>query len=389
MQVLSAPSRKEIDHAHLSLRSLDIGIPSVKNVRFVSRFKQVCWLILFLSSFPLHLLSNSAVFETSYQGRQWNMTMATEAFTHGATLFPPGASLSPAGSPSPTYLLNAGNYRAAVDKNYTDGTDYFSDWELYDARGYGDPVSLSDYWDEHSQARQNLDASARDAAQWTRLDPIVVIESTADAVGWARSEVFDFDPQSNLSSIWDPHVPPSVTNSLWYSSHCETTRSSQPGEYDTSPSDSNWTILFQPSGIVVTRSDDTAFGYNDSYNNLNVEYCLAQPISQICKIGVSNSLILIVLACISLKLATCAIVVWNLPQVSLVTPGDAMESFICRPDPRTEGMGSLEIADSERLEFGPRNAWVPGDDAGLTPIIRPRRWQTKPRRLISIIPRAA
>ncbi|KAK6081493.1 hypothetical protein SCUP234_04698 [Seiridium cupressi] len=66
-----------------------------------------------------------------------------------------------------------------------------------------------------------------------------------------------------------------------------------------------------------------------------------------------------------------------------------MESFICRPDPRTEGMGSLEIADSERLEFGPRKAWVPGDDAGLTPIIRPRRWQTKPRRLISIIPRAA
>ncbi|KAK6081494.1 hypothetical protein SCUP234_04699 [Seiridium cupressi] len=107
-------------------------------------------------------------------------------------------------------------------------------------------------------------------------------------------EVFDFDPQSNLSSIWDPHVPPSVTNSLWYSSHCETTRSSQPGEYDTckntciealgvnttfdqynvsakAPSDSNWTILFQPSGVVVTRSDDTAFGYNDSYNNLNVE----------------------------------------------------------------------------------------------------------------------
>lgn len=43
MQVVCSPSRKEVDKAHAYLQSLDIGIPSVKNVRFVSKFKQICW----------------------------------------------------------------------------------------------------------------------------------------------------------------------------------------------------------------------------------------------------------------------------------------------------------------------------------------------------------
>jgi hypothetical protein len=58
MQILSSPSRKEIDRAHAHLRSLDIGIPSVKNIWSVSRFKRICWVILLLSSFPLQVSMN-------------------------------------------------------------------------------------------------------------------------------------------------------------------------------------------------------------------------------------------------------------------------------------------------------------------------------------------
>ena len=57
MQCLSAPSRPEIDAAHRKRRFLDIGVPSLHNITsstFASQ-KKICWWILALSSFPLHL----------------------------------------------------------------------------------------------------------------------------------------------------------------------------------------------------------------------------------------------------------------------------------------------------------------------------------------------
>jgi hypothetical protein len=56
MQCLSAPTRKEIDKAHTTRKWLDIGIPSVRNLRHISRRKLALWLLLGGSSVPLHLL---------------------------------------------------------------------------------------------------------------------------------------------------------------------------------------------------------------------------------------------------------------------------------------------------------------------------------------------
>lgn len=57
MQCLSAPTRPEVDRAHRKGSWLDIGIPSLRNVVSLSfgKRKKLCWWILALSSFPLHL----------------------------------------------------------------------------------------------------------------------------------------------------------------------------------------------------------------------------------------------------------------------------------------------------------------------------------------------
>ncbi|KAI9884895.1 MAG: hypothetical protein M1823_003302 [Watsoniomyces obsoletus] len=62
MQRLSAPTREEVDKAHAAGTWLDIGIPSVRNVWRISRQRRNIWILLALSSVPLHLLYNSAVF---------------------------------------------------------------------------------------------------------------------------------------------------------------------------------------------------------------------------------------------------------------------------------------------------------------------------------------
>ena len=64
MQCLSSPSRPEIDKAHNQNIWLDIGVPSVRNLRRVSWNKIVLWWLFAISSIPLHLLYKSAIFST-------------------------------------------------------------------------------------------------------------------------------------------------------------------------------------------------------------------------------------------------------------------------------------------------------------------------------------
>jgi hypothetical protein len=56
MQILSAPTRQEIDRAHARGQCLEVGIMSVHNLRHIERKRVYFWLLLALSSAPLHLL---------------------------------------------------------------------------------------------------------------------------------------------------------------------------------------------------------------------------------------------------------------------------------------------------------------------------------------------
>lgn len=56
MQCLVAPSRGDIDRAHQKFKWLDIGLPSVRNLRYISTRRRWLWILLASSSVPLHLL---------------------------------------------------------------------------------------------------------------------------------------------------------------------------------------------------------------------------------------------------------------------------------------------------------------------------------------------
>jgi hypothetical protein len=56
MQCLSAPTRREVDKAHACRIWLDIGIPSFRNLARISQMRAFLWLLLALSSLPLHLM---------------------------------------------------------------------------------------------------------------------------------------------------------------------------------------------------------------------------------------------------------------------------------------------------------------------------------------------
>jgi len=56
MQCLSAPTRKNIDDAHCKGTWVDIGVQSLKNLGQTQRWKWAMWVVLGLSSLPIHLL---------------------------------------------------------------------------------------------------------------------------------------------------------------------------------------------------------------------------------------------------------------------------------------------------------------------------------------------
>lgn len=64
MQCLSSPTRQDVDKAHAQNEWLDIGVLSVRNLRKITRKKKVLWWLLAIGSLPLHLMYNSAVFDT-------------------------------------------------------------------------------------------------------------------------------------------------------------------------------------------------------------------------------------------------------------------------------------------------------------------------------------
>ncbi|KAJ2982620.1 hypothetical protein NUW58_g6403 [Xylaria curta] len=410
MQILSAPSREEIDKAHKKLKALDIGLPSLHNFRHLSRLKQMSWLVLLISSVPVHLFFNSSVFETTYQGSNWQLTISTESLVKGYPFFLPGSSLAAAGSWGP---LCEGNRDAeggltTYACRYLDSDN--TTWTIWDVTGFGNPVPLEEYSNTSSSFRVSIDTAVKSGSQWTRLsaedcwaeyaqgkprelygDVIFIVKTDVSSIdGWARSEIFDLTSLGNLSQTWDPYVPPNVINSLWYSTQCSSSNfwyqihKDGTSTCDALMGDNSRALIFSypsaPFGVPLPPVQPQIFASQHQFRGLNLQYCLAQPSIAKCNVGLSNTALGIVIICGIIKLAACIVVLLKLDRHSLVTPGDVIESFISKPDLYTVGVGTLDVADVRQLSYyRPSQSIV-----GLSP--SPRPWQhTKHRKLRSIM----
>lgn len=456
MQILNAPSREEIDSAHRCLSSLEIGIPSLKNLPFLSGFKQCFWVLLVITSLPIHLFFNSAIYETTYEGSSWNLTIATEQFLQGAPFFLPGASLAPSGRPSLVY-------NASVNDSYPHSEWEFSPWRWYWHSSYGRFTEISEYWNESSPIHQAflemsgpLRGGQRD--RWVRLsskecrqeycpcnprqsygDVVVVVDAGSDRGGWTRAEVYA-DPENDLpnftKSDLDQHIPRDESNSLWYYTQCTHNRMvfesldntfclepdrdrttvcsgalgyywdrfqardvwtsgvSGTDEYDrvmmTSPEET-WSIMFK-NWTGPAKTMEQRLGYNDSFSTLSVAYCLAhRGPTEKCKVNAANNLILVTMICIFCKVGICTLVVVTLSAESLVTPGDAINSFLRQPDLTTLGVSSGDVGDLHRLEYALPHPFTKDSDeyAFVSPIPTARPWQQNRRKVVSTMTRSA
>lgn len=395
MQVLNAPSRKEVDKSHARGSWLEIGVLSGRNIFRLSPFKTIAWLGFLISSIPVHLLFNSAIFQSSYRFSRYDLAIASEPFLHGGKYLTPGAS-----------LLNSGGLTIYEAKRSV------STWSPDVWDGYGDFVNLTEYQDDTSAINMKIASAARSGSSWTRInkkdckqeylacsglsthrDVIIVV---SDTQGWPRSEVWNLNEEQ--SSFWDAYVPDDASepehNSLWFYSECAMSAYSGDGQTNCGNScrwalggqnaTGDWMVPFYPINSTTERSvlnsGDNGYAdwnnpsiYYPEQNKLNVAYCLVQPAQASCKVAMSTTLLVCVTGCAFLKMILCTWVYCRLrPQNPLTTPGDAINSFISEPDPHTAGMSLLSQGEIRMGSFcgapqpGPRKYRQRKRNLGIT-----------------------
>ncbi|KAG8532463.1 uncharacterized protein KY384_002340 [Bacidia gigantensis] len=65
MHCLAAPNREEVDRAHARKKFLHIGIPALRNLKWISRYRAIVWVILGITALPIHFLYNSVLILTT------------------------------------------------------------------------------------------------------------------------------------------------------------------------------------------------------------------------------------------------------------------------------------------------------------------------------------
>ncbi|KAG6978190.1 hypothetical protein FocnCong_v021500 [Fusarium oxysporum f. sp. conglutinans] len=141
------------------------------------------------------------------------------------------------------------------------------------------------------------------------------------------------------------------------------------------------------SGAIIT--DPRVFKHK--YRVMQVDRCYSEKYEAPCRLSIANSLLLIVCVMCLFKTFLCVLVlklrVWG-NENPLMTPGDAIASFISRPDEETRGMCTLTMEDL-RKTAKPTPTRLGEADQNYKWLQGPRQWQNNsPRKFGKAVPRS-
>ncbi|KAF4343996.1 hypothetical protein FBEOM_2040 [Fusarium beomiforme] len=407
MQGLVAPTRAEVDSAHRAGHWLEIGVQSLKNFRFLGWRKILFWTLFSLSSVPLHLVFNGCVLESKG--------------TNGFTVLIGSQKLAQGG------WKGLPSITQAVDEkqSYSDRLETsMNDEMMRTLKPINDSfvVNQTDgVWREISlpACMERYNNPDKALTHWRHL--IMIIYDYDDiyrnkTVGWKRADVLKNTTNTTdlnvMNPLWSVDMftrtgrtsTVSGSSNQWMSnpqpSYLVNVYNPAPDRYSFSESEpypltvyGQWTmqgtrnIFDAQSGVIVT--DPTVF--KNKYRVMQVDRCYSEKYEAPCRLSIANSLLLIVCIMCLFKTVLCFLVlklrVWGNDN-PLMTPGDAIASFISRPDEETKGMCTLTMRDLRKTSKPPPTSlgetnqnykWLQG----------PRQWHSdSSRRFGKAVPRS-
>ncbi|KAK5745894.1 hypothetical protein LTR17_001023 [Elasticomyces elasticus] len=301
-QLLSAPTRSDVDREHARGRWLDIGVSSVRNLRYLPRWRLIIWAVLVLSTVPLHLLYNSVAI-TTRSAVDYQAALVTEDFMKGSWWD-----------------------RAAAQNVMKGNVTHLTQMQ----QEASDLVRLD------NKACLQAYATSMYQTEWRNVLVVTSLESTNSSLinvysHTAAAEEFDL--------AWPCHGDINQQDVPQYTS-CDITALRGASE--------SWTIPKVParpthpfSSVdynLLDGSDDTTRSYDAP-----IKYCLAETFPARCAVHISSKLLVAVIVCNILKITCMLATLCARGFRPLVNIGDAVASFLGRPDPETFEKGAMEV----------------------------------------------
>ena len=267
MQCLSSPTRSEIDKAHTQGVWLDIGVPSVRNLRWLSTHRIILWWLVAISSIPLHLLYNSAVFSTQ-SSNQYDVFLVSSEFANGAPF---------------------------SDRPYSKYSE----------------VDKTKVLEGYQKNLTSLERLEKKTCVEVYTAPIISSHSDLLLVSTysnATNSLLDYEHQVSQLFV------PKINYTQWSDFH----------------NNNSYPICSQPASCL-----DSFINVSDGQHWL--QYCLSVPAEEHCKLQFSLAIMIVVIICNLIKTVCMSTIAWKQDPEPLVTLGDAIASFLDRPDVTTRG----------------------------------------------------
>jgi hypothetical protein len=391
MQCMAAPDRKEIDYAHSLGTPVTIGGMRLRNLQFGDHRRRILWWLLILSSLPIHLLLNSAIFaslelnntgilivsedfETDRTWKSCNSTLPVgelttdfacwlmeEFRTNKTVQMAPEQCINQFGNafqansssvivvaedspkqyyslPDPGPIGHVGAEQGILCDADATGLNYF---EVPEAEQHyilsfnpelGNVTVSTPFYVQCSNASGILmqgtnlsiysDTSGLFLTSQSALLNVNSVRSVFSAFEygyWATAQLLDNQLDTNnqtLTQDWDPRTWLCPNNDLKDQRGCDSANLLLEGD--------EWTIT--PS-------------------NISVKACHVLPAPERCKLIYSPTILAVAIGVDAIKLIVMIIAV-RITMEPLATIGDAIASFLERPDIYTEDKCLLNVAEA-------------------------------------------
>ena len=402
MQCLCSPSRQDVENAHAQGKWLDIGVASLRNLRFVGWSRCMLWALLLISSLPIHFVLvldipfltvdlyfliikyryNSAVF-SALGTHEYGILLASSDFDFNN---PPNDGSDYADCSEQNFNMNLTAFYSEVSKFEildkqkcidTYDSDYISDRgtvvlvtdnmtaDSGSLRWVGMGNSPQNYssnsfsWmcerdPNYPQITYNYTDNQKDCHEYPCSEKCLNDRCRAQCLdGWSVSSMSWSAPLLSVTIPLDDSYnvnPDGITprpsyfvsgdehEDLW---NLLDFLRRYPQENDLQQYISNATHWKNSSWATDFRIQNTGAAcafetLNSSSPALSVDHCLSQKVEEKCQLLFSLPICLTVILCNTVKIACMLMAAHDDRKEIFLRVGDAVSSFLTRPDPTTE-----------------------------------------------------
>ncbi|KAL2371552.1 hypothetical protein RJZ57_004000 [Blastomyces gilchristii] len=366
MQCLASPSRADTDRAHNQGRWLEIGTASIGNFRFVGYKRLGLWLVLLLTSLPIHIIYNSVVFASTAVQQYKVLVTPNES---DASLAASECVRSALDKDNPDFLHSVpqGSFERLSPRECIDtfAVDYLPDrsalilltnelyndnitvWDAGTGSGPRIPVKEGsrdfDWICRGEEALNECEGDQIDPENWkVTASPLKVKLLNITAPSQNGTIIFNRNTFAKVSPCYrQPLVEPDILCRDMETLYRYIAKDQNiDGVLDFLRDAQNWQNSSWANAITVEEISQCGY-LSDSENEktkiFRIEACLSEKIPEICELRFSFPIAIIVLALNIVNLASMFMSAYDSRDDVLLTIGDAISSFLSRPDPNSRG----------------------------------------------------